>query len=155
MGATAAIAMFAGSAISAGSQLAAGEHNAKALKYNAKIARMQADDALFRGEEDVMRAQRKGAQVRGAQRVALAAQGVDVNQDTAALVQKDTARAVAEDVATIRNNARREAWGYRVQATNLKSQARMSRYEGRSGAAGTLLGGGGQSYFAGKSAGAW
>ena len=156
MAATPALAvMMVGSGISAGSQLAAGEYNAKVAGYNAKVANAQAADALVRGEQEVTTARRKGSAVIGAQRAALAAQGVEVNTDTASQLQEDTARATAEDVVTIRNNAKREAWGYKVQATNYKAQARLARYEGVTGAAGTLLGGGAQTYNAGRATGAW
>ncbi len=145
MGADASIGLMGlGGGFQAGSSLAAGQYNSKVAKYNAKVADMQATEALRLGEEEVGRARRRGAQVIGTQRAGFAAQGVEVNADTASLVQEDTARAVAEDVVAIRNNARREAWGYRVRATDARAQGRLARYQGFTDAAGTILGTGGQ-----------
>jgi len=123
-------------------QKAQGKYEQNQLNFNAEIARLQASDAVVRGEKDVATKKRQTRQVIGAQRAALAAQGLDVNSDTSDLIQQDTAGLGAEDVTTIRNNAWREAWGYRVQAQDYASQARFSGISSKFKQNQTLLTGG-------------
>ena len=87
----------------------------------AEGARLAAD-ARARGEEDVTRYRRDLDQIVSQQRVISAASGVDINSGTAGAVQKDT-RAIGElDIQTIRENARREAYGLRANSeVNAKS----------------------------------
>lgn len=145
MGADAAVGLQGlGTGFSVGSSLASASYNSKVAKYNAKVADIQATEAVRLGGEDIARTQRAGSQAIGSQRAGFAAQGVEVNSDTAAQVQEDTARAVAEDVVAIRNNARREAWGYKVRATDTRAQGRQARYQGFTDAAGTVLGAAGR-----------
>jgi hypothetical protein len=96
---------------------------------NASVAEGErlADDAIARGEELARRYNLDLAQLIGRQRVAGAAQGLDLSQGSLAAIQSDTARIGALDVETIRENARREAFGLRQagknQALALRSQA--------------------------------
>jgi hypothetical protein len=116
--------------------------NAKKLaKYNAKVATMQADDAIVRGKEAEYRQRQSVRGMIGAQRAAFAGQGVDVNDGSALEVQMDTAKMGALDAVTIRNNAAREAFGYQAQASGFKMQGQAAASEGVQGAFGTILGG--------------
>lgn len=110
---------------------AQGKYEQNQLNFNADIAELQASDAIKRGEKDVATKKRQTRQVIGSQRAALAAQGLDVNSDTSDLIQQDTAGLGAEDVTTIRNNAWREAWGYRVNALDSRSQAKFAGISSR------------------------
>lgn len=119
-----------------------GKFEQNQLNFNKDIAELQASDAIVRGEKDVATTKRRTRQMVGSQRAALAAQGLDVNADTSSLIQEDTAGLGAEDVTTIRNNAWREAWGYRVQALDYSSQAKFSGISSKFNAQQTLLTGG-------------
>lgn len=119
-----------------------GKFEQNQLNFNREIAELQASDAIVRGKKDVASKKRETRQVIGAQRAALAAQGVEVNEDTASLIQEDTAGLGAEDVETIKNNAWREAWGYRVQALDYGSQAKFSGISSKFNSTQTLLTGG-------------
>jgi hypothetical protein len=75
------------------------------------------------GDADAERQDLKTAQLMGSQRAALAAQGGDVNAGSDLDIVGDTARAGKLDELTIRNNAARHAYDFRVQAAGLGSQA--------------------------------
>src|SRR5262245_43189203 len=72
---------------------------------NARMAGIQADDAIWRGEQEAQRLGIKTRQLIGEQRASAAAQGVDVNSGTPLNLQTDAAGMSALDQATIRNNA--------------------------------------------------
>jgi hypothetical protein len=140
MGATAAVGVVAlGTGMSAYGQHKAGRDAEKLYDNNALLAEYQSQDALERGvvEERTMR--RQTNKVIGAQRANLAAQGVDVNKGSALDVQADAAYLGELDAITIRNNAAKEAWGYRVAATDARARGDIARREGTFGAFTTIL----------------
>lgn len=98
--------------------------------FNANIAELQSTDAVARGKiaEDQFRTRVKGAI--GAQRVGFAASNVDVGFGSAVDVQGDAAYLGELDALTIRNNAAREAWGFKVQAADLRTRATIDRQAG-------------------------
>lgn len=123
----------AGQAAEKGAQAAArvSESEATLSEYNAGVAALQAKDAIARGVEQESRFR---SQVRGAigtQRAGFAASNVDVGFGSAVDVQADAAYLGELDSLTIRNNARREAWGYEVQSYDLKQRAAISRQGGQ------------------------
>lgn len=85
---------------------------------NARLAEIKAGDAMERGDRAANKADLQTSRLIGAQRASYGAQGVDVNTGSAAKVQSDSATLGALDSLTIKNNAWREAWGYKVQADN-------------------------------------
>lgn len=94
---------------------------------NAKVAEMQAQDALKRGEQDAQDVQRKAAAYKSSQRVALAANGLDLGYGTAADMQDQTDFFGQADAATARTNARKDAWAKRSQGANFQAEAAASR----------------------------
>lgn len=90
---------------------------------NARLAEKAAQSVLLQGQAEANRIQLKGAQVKGAQRASLAANGVDLGEGSAARVQANTEMITQMDVDTVQDNALRAAWGYRVQGGNYQSQA--------------------------------
>lgn len=140
MGVTAAISVtVAAGAYTAYQQNQAGKAAGKIGEFNAGVAGAQADDALVRGRRDErdFRAQTKATI--GSQRASLAAQGVEIDEGSALAIQEDTARQGELDAITIRNNAAREAWGFRVGAVDAGNRARIDRAEGRNRATATVL----------------
>lgn len=108
-----------------------GNYAGAAYDENARIARLQAEDALARGHEEEGR---YGARLRGelgANRASTAAQGIDVGVGSAVDVQRDMEAMGELDKLTIRNNAAREAWGYNTQAAQYGAQAGYARTSGR------------------------
>jgi hypothetical protein len=108
----------------------AAESQAELLDLNAGIADIQAKDAMERGAIEEAKF-RKGIELTiGSQRAGFAAQGVDVNVGSAVDVQADAAFLGELDAMSIKTNASREAWGYQVQAFDLRKRATITRKEG-------------------------
>ena len=115
---------------------AQGQYIKRVDEQNAKMADAEAQDALDRGE---LTAQRRGLETRqqiGSTRASQAAQGVDVSSGSAADVQASEAGIGALDEMTIRNNAAREAWGYKVEAINERQAGQVAAITGDMTAAG-------------------
>jgi hypothetical protein len=94
---------------------------------NAQQSELAAQQELFRGNAEVAAATQRAGQVKGAQRTALAANGVDLGVGSAAEVLTSTDIAKENDINTITANAVRSAWGYRTQATNFQNDALAKR----------------------------
>lgn len=109
---------------------------------NAKIADMQAEDALRRGEDEAAEVRRRAAATKSSQRVALAAKGLDLTYGTAADLQDQTDFFGESDAATVRTNARKEAWNRRSQSATFQAEALS--YSPWLSAGSTLLTGAGQ-----------
>jgi hypothetical protein len=151
MGATASIALGTGFSIyqqkqqeRATSRQAAYEADIYGL--NADLADRQAGDAIVRGREAESRFRTGTRQQAGAARASLAAQGLALDVGSAADAVGDIEALGELDALTIRNNARREAWGFQTEAAEYRSRAKMTRVAGansaaaqRSAAGGTLL----------------
>lgn len=141
MGMGAVVMMGVGAGMSAGAASSAGRYNKKIADQNAYVAELQAADALDRGREDENLMRERIRSAIGSSRVAYASQGVDVAIGSAVDLQAAIASAGEKDALTIRNNAAREAWGYRVQAVNQRSQGKLAQFQGDMQAANTVLGG--------------
>lgn len=115
---------------------------------NAQLATWQAQDAIARGETNAQRLQQRGAALKGTQRARLAANGVAFDSASALDILTSTDVQSEQDQDTTRSNAEREAWGYRVNASNTAGNAallrnRASSEGGVSAAFSTLLTGAG------------
>jgi hypothetical protein len=134
----------AGTGISTISAMNQADAAKQVARNNAQMAEMAADDAIRRGEQDALAVQRKGAALKSAQRVNLASKGLDLTYGTAADLQDQTDFFTQSDVATTRDNARREAYNLRSRGQNMLAQGRADSLNSMYGAAGSLLAGGGQ-----------
>lgn len=119
-----------------------GAYQQKIASNNAELATLQSDDAIRRGEQSATNINTKARVIVGAQRAGFASQGVDVNSGSAADVQADTAAMSAADARTVRINAMREAWGYKVQALDATSRGQMAAFSADNESRNTLLTGG-------------
>lgn len=125
------------------------EGQAALADTNARIAELGAQQELFRGQQEVARLTMAAGQLKGRQRVAMAANGIDLGEGNAAEIQASTDLMKEIDKNTAHANAVRSAWGYRTQGMNYQAEATVKR-----GAAGgispgmaafsSLLGGAGQ-----------
>jgi hypothetical protein len=111
-------------------QQTAAESEAQLAEYNADVAELQAKDAVERGAEVESKFRTQVRNMVGAQRAGIAAGNIDVGYGSAVDVQADAAYLGELDALTIRTNAAREAWGYQVEATNLKKRAEIARKTG-------------------------
>lgn len=108
-----------------------GSYASSIARTNATLANLKAKQTLEAGD---VAASRKALETRGAVGTARAVQGgsgVDVNKGSAAMVQSDINTAGGIDVATIKNNAARAAWGYQTQAIQDTSQAQFETLTAR------------------------
>ncbi len=148
MGATAALGMMgAGAGFSAMGSRSAGKAQQQLAEYNAKVADLQAADAITRGMETETRLRQGVRGMIGSQRVAFAASGQEVDSGSALDVQADTAALGELDAMTIRTNAAREAWGYKVQSQDYTTRGQIAKAEGDTKAIGTLLQTGGTALY--------
>lgn len=146
MGASAGIMMGASAMGNAYSQSQAmksqGEYQAQIANTNAKLADIKSQDAIDRGNRSANLNDTQTKKLIGSQRAALAAQGIDVNSGSAVDVQSDSASLGALDSLTIRNNAWRESWGYKVESVNDTYSGKFSGMAADNSARNTLLTGG-------------
>ena len=133
-----------GTGIGAYGQYAAGKANEAIGEWNAQVGEMQARDVITQGENAAADAREQGRGLVGAQRTALAGQGVQLDVGIAADLTADTDRQVQRQVDRIRADAAREAWGLRVGAASDRMAAKFARKAGTTGAIGTILSGTGQ-----------
>jgi hypothetical protein len=121
---------------------AQGDFQRQQFETNARLAEMQAQDTIKRGDEDAAAYKKQVKQVIGSQRAAMAAQGIELDSGSALDIQEETAGIGALDALTIKNNAWREAWGYRMQASSMAGQGAMAQIGARNDARNTMLTGG-------------
>ena len=125
-----------------GAASAAARYQAQVADNNAKIAAWQADDATKRGlvAED-KRNTLTSLQV-SQQRAALGSGGSEVGAGTNVDIMGDTKAAGAFDALTIRSNAEREAYGYKVAGTSAEANARLQRQKADSADSSVWIGAG-------------
>lgn len=107
-------------------------YQAKVDANNAKIAEWQRSDALQRGEIEAQNSMRQQAQLIGAQRATLAANGTDITQGSSLDLLTSTKFTGAADVNQIQNNAAREAWGFTVDAANTRASQNLTEWQANS-----------------------
>lgn len=132
---------------------AASRYSANVMDMNATLADRRAKDALERGAVAEQRKRQEVSAIVGKQTAAMAANGVDISFGSPLDTLTDTAVLGELDALTIRTNAHREAYDYRVQAVNQRAQGNLERMKGDAAAtggylkaAGTILGGAGTAY---------
>jgi hypothetical protein len=111
-------------------QQEAAEASGELFDWNARISDLQALDAEARGAEEERRFRESVRGLVGRQRATQAANNLDVSFGSAVDVQADAATLGELDALTIRTNARREAWGHRVESEDLRQRGRLVRKEG-------------------------
>lgn len=121
---------------------------------NAGLADLQARDAMLQGQKQQQAIRQRGGQVKSSQRVAMAANGIDLGSDLATNLLTSTDFITETDANTAAANAIKSAWGYKTEATNMRSRsaignAMASGINPGLSAATSLLGN------AGKVAGSW
>ena len=105
---------------------AMGAINANSIRYtadvNARIAELGAQSVLAKAEKDTASLTLKAGQLKSSQKASMAANGVDLGVGNAAEVQASTDIMKEIDMNTLKENAVRDAWGYRTQAASIQSE---------------------------------
>lgn len=138
-------ASLIGAGIGIAGDLEQGKIDEATAETNRRLAMAQANDALLRGSIEESRYRRQIAAVVGGQKAAFGQRNVAVS-GTPLDILSDTAQIGEEDLAMIRNNAARESWGYRNQASEASRWGANQSANARGRAAGTLLTAGAQAY---------
>lgn len=133
--AIASMAMSVGSSLlGAAGAKRQGEAQAQTLAYQAGVAEMRKkvalqnrDYALAAGETEAQSFGLRARNTMGKIRAAQAASGMDVGSGSAVEVQKGQQKVTDIDMAQIRNNAARKAYGYSVDAAGEEAQANLYR----------------------------
>lgn len=148
--------MMAGATMSssisqAEAQRAQGSYQRQQGYLNAALLDEQAQDATERGRADAATSRRKTNATAASQKVAMAAQGLDLTEGTAAETIEQTRTVGAVEEMNIKTNAWREAWGFRVQGINERAEGDMAKIAGDGAAKQTLIAGGMQAIGYGAS----
>ena len=122
-----ALSSSIGSYYSAKSQQSSLRFAADMADINARLSERSAQTVLDRGQKQVGQLTLKAGQLKSSQRAALAANGVDLGEGSAAEVQASTDILKEIDKNTIETNATYDAWGYRLQGTNYQNDAILKR----------------------------
>lgn len=101
-------------------------HQAAMDRINAQVTELQARDAMLQGQRREQSSRLKTAALKSSQRVALAANGVDLGEGSAANILTSTDYLGEMDANAIAADAIKSAWGYKVESTNLRNRAAMS-----------------------------
>ena len=124
----------AGLGLSVGAGISAAQSQQDAYRYqagiseiNARLAEVSAEQELEKGRTEQRRLQLQAENLKGSQRAAMAANGIVLNEGTAKNIIESTDYMAEEDMATIRANAARAAFGYRTQGMNYQAQAGAQR----------------------------
>lgn len=99
-------------------------YQAQVQRNNAALAERQAADAVQRGRVEEDKRRMLTQQQIGQQTARLAAQGTDLEGSPTDILS-DTAATGELDALTIRSNAAREAYGYKLQGLNYEADATL------------------------------
>lgn len=131
---------MAGAGAMAGlSSLAAGSFAEDIGQFNQQQLERQADTRIETGKVEEQTQRIKTAQMKGAQRTAFGASGVDVSVGSPVDVLSDTAAIGELDALTIRSNAETEAFNLRVGGVSAALQGKLEKRKGQSQAVGSIL----------------
>ena len=100
-------------------------------RNNQTSANWAASDALERGARDEMQQRQKNRALKGEQATRLAANGLSLDSGAPLAILEDTDYFGEADALAVRDNARREAWGYREQGRNSGAAAAMYSTQAR------------------------
>ena len=131
-----------GNGLTAYANFRAGQENQAINEWNAKIQDTRARDAVRIGQNEESTYRRNVRKIIGDQRAGYAGQNVVVSSGSAATVAETTAQIGEQDALTIRNNAAREAWGFKVAAHDYRLRGDAAMAQGRMAAYASLLNGG-------------
>ncbi len=99
------------------------EYQAQVAENNAQIAGDKSKFAVQIGNQAVQTSQINTANTFGAQRAAMAANGIDLGEGSATDVLTTTKYLGDRDALTIKDNAARQEWAYQTQAQNFTAES--------------------------------
>jgi len=132
--------MIAAAVAQGGMAMSQGQSNAKSIRSQGRINSMMSEykreqleetkaDILEQGDEEANERQKQLRQMLGSQKVAFAAQGIEVEGDLGATLEEDARRTTADDVKAIKNNAWKQAMGIEMDQEDLKLQDTFNKVQ--------------------------
>lgn len=121
----------------------AGDYQAQVARMNAQIAKENADRALERSQIEQQDQDMLTRGQLGTQEALQAASGLSIDGGSQILTRKSAAMLGRRDALNIRQAGELEAYGYKTQAVNSESQARMAKAQGQSALIGSYFSAGG------------
>ena len=121
------IGQVAGAFYSARSIRRNAELQAFMAEMNAKNSERQAQNVFLQRDKQIAALGIKSGRLKSSQRVALAANGVDLSSENAVELLADTELMKEVDKSQIEQNAIAEAWGYRLQGVQHQNDALFAR----------------------------
>lgn len=118
MGTVAMAASIASAAVAGVSAYQSAKAEKSAFEYNAKMADIERERVVDKGDREQEAIGGRAAQMRGDQQAALAANGVDINYGSAAGVLAQTDYYGLQDQMTSERNKTDEDYSYRASAKN-------------------------------------
>lgn len=151
VGASSALSTFSSAYAQSEALRAKSEFDSIQSEGQRRLSELMAEDTLKRGYFEANQ-ERKAARVAlSEQRAAVAASGVQVDYGTAADITRETSLQGFLNADTIESNAWRQAWGYKVQGTTIKSQAEFNALASKREAQNTLVTGAFRGFNSGSS----
>lgn len=117
-------------------------YTAKITEINTKLANYQAEDAIARGDQEASNLKSQVNKIVSAQQASFAASGIDVSSGIAEKLATETRILGEMDAVKIKNNAWREAFGYKTEALSNSLQGKVSAAAATNNANNTLIAGG-------------
>lgn len=108
-------------------------YQARLMDRNAQLANESARTEQENTRTEALRRYRELGALRGQQRAALAANGIDVDFGNAGLVQSDAEMIAREDVENIYRQGYQRSRGFEIEASNYRANAQAARQQ-RTGA---------------------
>jgi len=108
---------------------------------NASMAKIRIEQIKKQGDQEIAKFRGQGAQLKGTQKAAIAASGVDINYGSALQTQEQTEMLLMEDEQRMKNNIALQAWGFKTESVNASLQGKYKAMALRNQAQGTVLGG--------------
>lgn len=113
------------------------EYAAKQQEFNAQRARTEADDIAQRASDEERALREKAAQVKGAQRAAAGASGIDAGSGSALNLLQESEMIESQDAANIRYNSKKAQGGRIAEAQQSEWNAAAIRVGGENAARAT------------------
>ena len=127
--------------VSAAGASARAEYDEEVAERNAKVNKIQAQQALIRGERDAVRVGREFSQLVGRQRATFASQGFDVSVGDPVRITEETLAVGREEQFLVQYNAQLDAWAATEAAVGAIQAGRTSRFNANIAMASGIVGG--------------
>jgi hypothetical protein len=111
---------------------------AQQAKFNQQLIDLQKKDLADIASGQIAKRQSQTKQIVGAQKVAIASQGIELDSDVALELETQEYKLSLDDEMNIKNNAWRESLGLSIEQGNIKNQSMFDQSYAKSQARSTI-----------------